>query len=118
MTQRGAARAAEVQAYYDEFSRGYDRHRGTNDPGGYHALVDDLEVDFAGRFAAGGDVLEVGCGTGLILERLARIAKSAKGIDLSPGMLEKAKERGLDVQQGSILELPYPDSSFDVTCSF
>ncbi|HKQ69838.1 MAG TPA: class I SAM-dependent methyltransferase, partial [Polyangiaceae bacterium] len=79
---------------------------------------DDLEVDFASRYAAGGDVLEVGCGTGLILERLARVAKRAQGIDLSQGMLEKARARGLDVRQGSVLELPYPDASFDVTCSF
>jgi ubiquinone/menaquinone biosynthesis C-methylase UbiE len=80
--------------------------------------VDDLEVDFASRYAAGGDLLEVGCGTGLLLERLARVTKSARGIDLSHGMLEKARLRGLDVRQGSAVDLPYPDASFDVTCAF
>jgi ubiquinone/menaquinone biosynthesis C-methylase UbiE len=109
---------ADTQAYYDEFSAGYEKLRGINDPGGYHELVDDLEVDFASRYAAGGDLLEVGCGTGLLLQRLCQIAKSARGIDLSPGMLEKARARGLDVEKGSVLELPYPDASFDVTCSF
>jgi len=109
---------ADTQAYYDEFSAGYEKLRGANDPGGYHELVDDLEVDFASRYAAGGDLLEVGCGTGLLLERLCQVAKSARGIDLSPGMLEKARARGLDVEKGSVLELPYPDASFDVTCSF
>jgi ubiquinone/menaquinone biosynthesis C-methylase UbiE len=109
---------ADTQAYYDEFSAGYEKLRGANDPGGYHELVDDLEVDFASRYAAGGDLLEVGCGTGLLLERLCQVAKSARGIDLSPGMLEKARARGLDVEKGSVLELPYPDGSFDVTCSF
>jgi ubiquinone/menaquinone biosynthesis C-methylase UbiE len=107
-----------IQAYYDEFSSRYEQRRGPNDPGGYHALVDDLEVEFATRYAAGGDVLEVGCGTGLILERLARIARSAQGIDLSPGMLAKAQQRGLTVRQGSVLSLPWPDASFDVTCAF
>jgi ubiquinone/menaquinone biosynthesis C-methylase UbiE len=110
--------AAATQAYYDEFSKGYERLRGVNDPGGYHELVDDLEVDFASRYAAGADLLEVGCGTGLSLERLAKVTKSARGIDLSPGMLEKARERGLDVRRGSVLELPYPEATFDVTCSF
>ena len=107
-----------TQAYYDEFSKGYERNRGENDPGGYHELIDDLEVDFASRYAAGGDLLEVGCGTGLLLRRFAKVAKSARGIDLSPGMLEKARERGLEVQTGSATDLPFPDASFDVTCSF
>jgi ubiquinone/menaquinone biosynthesis C-methylase UbiE len=110
--------AAATQAYYDEFSKGYEKLRGTNDPGGYHELVDDLEVDFANRYVAGADLLEVGCGTGLLLERLSKVAKSARGIDLSPGMLEKARARGLDVRRGSVLELPYPEATFDVTCSF
>lgn len=110
--------AAGIRAYYDDFAGGYERHRGPSDPGGYHALVDDLEVEFASRWAAGRDVLEVGCGTGLVLERLARVARSAKGIDLSPGMLEKARARGLDVREGSATELPFEDASFDVACSF
>jgi ubiquinone/menaquinone biosynthesis C-methylase UbiE len=118
MADRGPQNPTHTQAYYDEFSKGYEKLRGDNDPGGYHALVDDLEVDFASRYAAGGDLLEVGCGTGLLLERLAKVARTAKGIDLSHGMLEKARTRGLDVCQGSVLELPYPDDAFDVTCSF
>ncbi len=118
MVAKAAPSSADTQAYYDEFSKGYEKLRGANDPGGYHELVDDLEVDFASRYAAGGDLLEVGCGTGLLLERLAQVTRSAKGIDLSPGMLEKARSRGLDVQQGSAVALPFPDASFDVVCSF
>jgi ubiquinone/menaquinone biosynthesis C-methylase UbiE len=109
---------SSTQAYYDEFSKGYERNRGDNDPGGYHELIDDLQVDFASRYAAGGDLLEVGCGTGLLLRRFAKVTKSARGIDLSPGMLEKARARGLDVATGSATNLPFPDASFDVTCSF
>jgi len=109
---------SNTQAYYDEFSKAYERNRGDNDPGGYHELIDDLQVDFASRYAAGGDLLEVGCGTGLLLRRFAQLTKSARGIDLSPGMLEKARARGLDVSTGTVLDLPFPDASFDVTCSF
>lgn len=108
----------ETRAYYDEFSKTYETHRRPNDGDGYHALVDDLEVELCERYGTGKDVLECGCGTGLILERIARFARSASGIDLSPGMLEVAKRRGLDVQEGSITSLPFPDASFDVTCSF
>lgn len=106
------------KTYYDAFSRRYDDRRGGREPGGYHDLLDDLEVDLVRRYGQGRDVLEVGCGTGLLLSRFAEFAKSTKGIDLSPGMLEKATARGLDVVQGSATELPWPDASFDVACSF
>lgn len=107
-----------TRAYYDEFSRSYEKHRRPNDGGGYHALIDDLEIELTERYGRGKDVLECGCGTGLILERIAGFAKSAKGIDLSPGMLSLAKSRGLDVCEGSVTALPFNDESFDVTCSF
>ncbi len=104
--------------YYDAFSENYEAQRGENDPGGYHELLDELETEFVRRYAHDKDVLEVGCGTGLVLRRIASFARSARGVDLSPGMLEKARERGLDVVEGSATELPFPDHSFDVACSF
>ncbi|MDQ2644064.1 MAG: methyltransferase domain-containing protein, partial [Myxococcota bacterium] len=39
-------------------------------------------------------------------------------VDLSPGMLERARSRGLDVREASATSLPFDDQSFDVTCSF
>lgn len=104
--------------YYDAFAAGYEARRGENDPDGYHELLDELESEFVERFGRGRDVLEVGCGTGLILRKLAGFANSAQGVDLSPGMLEKARERGLNVREGSATALPFEDASFDVTCSF
>lgn len=106
------------RAYYDAFSEHYEDQRGRNDPGGYHELLDELEADYVARHGTGGDVLEVGCGTGLVLSRIARFARRAEGVDLSPGMLERAKKRGLSVRLGSATELPFEDASFDVTCSF
>ncbi len=102
------------RTYYDEFSHRYEDERGR----GYHALVDDLEVDLALRYARGARVFEAGCGTGLILHRLAGEAAHAVGLDLSAGMLRHARRRGLRVVQGSITDLPFPDASFDVVCSF
>jgi ubiquinone/menaquinone biosynthesis C-methylase UbiE len=106
------------RAYYDDFARNYDDRRGGRDPGGYHDLIDDLEVSFVERHARGADLLEVGCGTGLLLERFAEFTRSAQGVDLSPGMLEKARARGLTVKEGSATDLPYSSSEFDVACSF
>jgi ubiquinone/menaquinone biosynthesis C-methylase UbiE len=104
--------------YYDEFAKRYDLERRPNRPDGYHAFVDDLEVEIVERYGAGADVLECGTGTGLLLERFSTFARSAKGIDLSPGMLERARARGLDVREASITAIPFDDESFDVTCAF
>lgn len=100
--------------YYDEFAAWYEAERGR----GYHRLIDDLEVDAVSRYGQGKDILEAGCGTGLILERVGEFASRAVGVDLSAGMLEQAKARGLEVAQGSITALPYPDERFDVVYSF
>lgn len=108
------ARDEATRAYYNDFSAWYERERGR----GYHQLIDDLEVAVARPFAEGKRVLEVGCGTGLILQRIAPIAQQAKGIDISPGMLEKARERGLDVCEGLATSLPFDDESFDLVYSF
>jgi len=103
-----------AQAYYDDFSTWYDRERAR----GYHALLDDIEVSVATPLARGGSVLEVGCGTGLILERLAKVADRAVGVDLSPGMLAGARERGLSGALASATALPFADDSFDLAVSF
>ncbi len=102
------------RAYYDDFATGYETERHH----GYHALLDDLELGVALPLAEGRDVLEVGCGTGLILSRLHGVAHYAEGVDLSPGMLEKARARGLTVREASATALPYPEASFDVVLSF
>lgn len=112
------ARDDATRAYYDEFSKTYERHRRPFDPQGYHALVDDLEVELCERYGTGKDILECGCGSGLILERLAEFARRASGIDLSPAMLDIAQHRGLDAKEGSVTDLQFDDESFDVTCSF
>lgn len=109
---------AKTRAYYDDFSAKYEARRGQNVPRGYHDLLDHLESETVARYGRHKDVLEVGCGTGLILERIRHFAAHAEGIDLSPGMLEKARARGLTVREGSATALPYEDESFDVTCSF
>jgi ubiquinone/menaquinone biosynthesis C-methylase UbiE len=103
-----------AKRYYDDFSSHYDHGRDR----GYHALVDELELEVLAPHAEGRRVLEAGCGTGLILSRIAEIATEAVGVDLSAGMLARARERGLNVVQGSVTALPFADASFDTVCSF
>jgi ubiquinone/menaquinone biosynthesis C-methylase UbiE len=102
------------RAYYDDFAGWYENERHLP----YHRMLDDLEVEVVERYAAGQDVLEVGCGTGLILARTAGFARRAVGIDLSAGMLARARQRGLEVMQASATELPLATGSIDVAYSF
>ncbi len=102
------------RAYYDDFAGWYERERHLP----YHRMLDDLEVEIVERYARGKQVLEVGCGTGLILGRVAEFASDAMGIDLSGGMLAKAASRGLHVAQASATELPIKDGAVDVAYSF
>jgi len=46
------------------------------------------------------------------------VAKEAVGIDLSEGMAQRARDRGLDVHIGSVCDLPFEDDRFDLTYSF
>ena len=102
------------RAYYDDFSTSYERERGA----GYHRLIDEIEVDAVRELAVGKRVLEAGCGTGLVLSRLAQVASSAHGFDLSSGMVQRAQARGLSVALGSVTAVPFRDESFDLVCSF
>src|SRR5207244_8233024 len=64
------------------------------------------------------EIVDVGCGTGAILEQLGNPGKNV-GIDLAPEAISFCRERGLNnVRQGDICALPFADASFDaVICS-
>ena len=102
------------RTYYDEFSSWYEKRRHD----GYHALIDDLETELVLPYCKGRDILEIGCGTGLILRRTAPHARFAAGVDISEGMLEVASGRGLATVLGSATALPFEDGSFDTVYSF
>ena len=104
----------ENQNYYDVMASGYEKERHH----GYHAWLDKAEVDAVADLIKDREVLEVGCGTGLMLTRMAPVARSVAGVDLSAGMLEKARRRGLNVTQADATTLPFPDESFDAAVSF
>jgi ubiquinone/menaquinone biosynthesis C-methylase UbiE len=77
-------------------------------------------VEMAG---AGPDdtVLDVACGPGLLVCAFAKVVRHATGIDLTPAMLEQARElqrqqglQNVTWQQGDVLPLPYEDGTFSI----
>ncbi|NUB89879.1 methyltransferase domain-containing protein [Haloterrigena sp. SYSU A121-1] len=88
-----------------------------------------LEAEFATEPAAEGDteapsVLDVACGTGRITRRVARDAASVLGVDISGGMLERARRYAVREGLGNVAfarmsadELWIDDGAFDrVAC--
>ena len=73
-------------------------------------LVRDTERAADGARAAAGRVVEIGCGPGRITAHLAGLGLDVFGIDLSPAMVEQARQRhpGLEFQVGEMSALSLP----------
>ncbi|HEY0523706.1 MAG TPA: metalloregulator ArsR/SmtB family transcription factor [Stellaceae bacterium] len=115
-----AARAEAAHAYFRRNAAQWDRIRSL--------YVDDREVERAlcdllppglGPGAAR-DLLDIGTGTGRMLELFAPRVERAVGIDLSREMLavarvnlERARLGNCSVRQGDMYQLPLPGGSFD-----
>jgi SAM-dependent methyltransferase len=79
------------------------------------ALLDAAEV------RPGTRLLDVACGPGFVSEEAAARGAEPVGLDVAPGMVERARGRcpTLTFVEGDALALPFPDESFDaVTMSF
>jgi SAM-dependent methyltransferase len=71
-----------------------------------------------GALGPGKRALELGCGTGVFLEKVARSGATIHGIDLSEDLLAKARQRvsalpNVVLDRGNAEALPYPDEHFD-----
>ena len=59
-------------------------------------------------------VLEVGGGEGELAERIQReLGAHVSFVDLSPRMVELARARGIEAQEGDVQRLPFADGTFD-----
>jgi SAM-dependent methyltransferase len=68
------------------------------------------------RSATTGPVLDVGCGTGVLLERVTDAGYEGVGLDPSPGMLTQLRTRRPEISTvvGDGAALPFPDETFDL----
>jgi predicted TPR repeat methyltransferase len=80
---------AQLLKLYDVRSRYWDQESSYFG----HALVAEGLQQHAG--AARLDILDIGCGTGLVGAQVRPLAGRLDGVDLSPAMLEKARAKGV-----------------------
>jgi SAM-dependent methyltransferase len=79
---------------FDEFAHRYDLHT----PPEHYRHDHDFVLATVRAWAAPCYVLDVGCGTGVFLEKARREGMRVRGVDASPGMVREAETRlGRDV---------------------
>lgn len=90
----------------------------------HQQIADQVAVLAVGMTPTPTRVLDVGCGTGYLLRRLAEKLPAAQvlcGIDAAPRMVEVARSAGRDARLsftvGLAEDLPYEDASFDLVVS-
>ncbi|HZT92444.1 MAG TPA: class I SAM-dependent methyltransferase [Gaiellaceae bacterium] len=89
---------------YDAIARLYDPWSAS--------VVEDVSFYVDEAVRSGGPVLELGVGTGRIAVPIAAVGVRVVGVDLSPGMLEVARERAalagveLDLRRGDMRDPP------------
>ncbi len=78
------------------------------------AFVPALGAPVLGLLAPqpGERILDVGCGDGVLTERLVAAGATVVGIDADPAMIAAAKEKGLDARLGNARQLAFT-SEFD-----
>jgi ubiquinone/menaquinone biosynthesis C-methylase UbiE len=79
-------------------------------------------VHFAG-IQPGMRVLDAGCGTGVVAITAARLGATVKGADLTPQLLDRARENALIAKvnvewtEADVEQLPFGDGEFDAVLS-
>lgn len=104
------------QGDYETFFSNYDEFRYRNERH-LPATIDALDVP-------GKRVLEIGLGEGADSERLIRHGARWSGVDLTTESIERVRTRLTlrhlpyeELRQGSVLDLPFGDATFDVVFS-
>ena len=110
------AKREKIQQHYDEVAEVYDLHYDLPRGRTYHTRISHHVM---GALPQGGSLLDIGCGTGLFVEKYLHKGGTAVGIDISRNMIERARRRCgcCSFTLGTGESLPFRDNSFDAVAS-
>jgi ubiquinone/menaquinone biosynthesis C-methylase UbiE len=102
-----------MKKYYDEISEGYNELYGDEQLAKWESARKLI------KFSEGNKVLDVGCGTGLITEKIAKLVNFVVGLDYSEGMISHAiKKENIQYVVADAKHIPFNDKDFDKVVSF
>ena len=107
----------KVRECYDRWAAVYDRRYHHRVSGRcYYHHISRVILD---AIPTAGDVLDLGCGTGLFLDSYLQGGGSGTGLDISRGMVQQARRVGRkgDHLVGNAESIPFRSSSFDAVTS-
>jgi ubiquinone/menaquinone biosynthesis C-methylase UbiE len=127
-SEAGKASAKETKGLIGSGGWRYDLHGWFIDTFLFRGQVRELRQRTAtlARLHPGDQVLDVGCGTGMLaLEVQSRVGRAGRvaGVDPSPEQIDRARSKAarhnvpIDFQIGVIEQLAFPDQTFDVVLS-
>lgn len=102
-----------VQADYDESHYFLERNsyleRWEELSGHFQKIINTVK-----KIKSKGTLLDVGCSVGILLDVAQKNGFEVKGVEISRWASEFARERGLDVVTGGLIEAGYPERNFDI----
>ena len=105
----------DVREYYNTIARGYDELYGNEQIAKLMFAV-SKGLNFLGK-----KVIDVGCGSGIITEKILEMeAREVVGIDISEELIKIAKRRVKDAKfiVADALKIPFENKYFDLCVSF
>lgn len=102
-----------VQSHYDDIADVYDQRYDHRDRG--RQYYDHIAQAVMDQIETGGELLDIGCGTGLFIRRYLKHGGNVTGIDISSGMIHRAIPFFPTVKfvVGNAENLPFKSESFD-----
>lgn len=108
----------EIRKLWDKRAEKFGEHPWATGWGGH---LREIEVSEVRRtIPKEGNILDLGCGNGYVLEQIISHGRNLAGIDLSPRMTRVAKRRlreDSEVVEGNVVFLPFKDKCFDYVYS-
>jgi len=111
-----AIKQKKIQEHYDTIADVYDNHYDERRGRCYYTHLSMYVME---ALPQRGKLLDIGCGTGLFVERYVGNGRSAVGLDISRKMIERARRRcrGCDYTVGTGEKIPFYDNTFDAVSS-